>query len=116
MNDSLRSKLVPMDVAVKLVWSSVYEATTSAERKEDILNSLATTFSVASPVYEFHTGASIPPRALKKNELEGGIFRNGGKELHFIDGRQPRRNLAVTADEVSATIEALKKAADRKPR
>ena len=99
-----------MDVAVKLVWAKVYEESTALERKEEVLNSLANTFSVSSPIYEYHTGAQIPPRALSKGELEGGTFRGGGRELHFIDGRQPRRNLAVTTDEVSATIEALRHA------
>ena len=96
-----------MDVAVKLVWAKVYEGSTPLERKEEVLNSLANTFSVTSPVYEYHTGAQITPRALSKRELEGGMFREGGRELHFIDGRRPRRNLAVTTDEVSATIQAL---------
>ena len=105
---SLIRKLVPLDVAVKLVWSKVYEGKTPAARKEEILDSLATTFSVSSTLYEYHTGGQIPPRALDQHELDGGLFKGGGRELHFSDGRQPRRNLAVMPEEISAAIEALK--------
>jgi len=38
-------------------------------------------------VYEYSTDASTAPRALRTAELEGGMFRNGAKELRFVDGR-----------------------------
>ena len=41
------------------------------------------------------------------------MFKGGGKELRFLDGRPPRRLLAVTAENVAATIKALKAAAAR---
>jgi hypothetical protein len=41
------------------------------------------------------------------------MFKAGGKELRFIDGRPARQFLAVTAEDVAATIKALKAAAAR---
>ena len=36
--------------------------------------------------------------------------QGGAQELRFIDGRPPRRALAVLADNLAATIEALRSA------
>ena len=37
----------------------------------------------------------------------GGLFRGGARELLFLDGREPIRNLAVSASELERAARAL---------
>jgi hypothetical protein len=67
--------------------------------------------SVLTSIYEYNEDSHQPARRLSHAELEGGMFKAGGKELRFIDGRPPRHFLAVTAEDVAAAIKALKAAA-----
>jgi hypothetical protein len=79
--------------------------------KEQLLDSIATTICVVAGIYEYEVADSQKPaRRLSHVELQGGMFKGGAKELRFIDGRPPRRALAVTADDLAATIEALRNA------
>lgn len=49
-------------------------------------------------------------RALSRSDIEGGKFRDGGREIFFSDGREPIRDLAVTRTALKAAIELLKRA------
>jgi hypothetical protein len=49
-------------------------------------------------------------RALSRSEIEGGKFRDGGREIFFSDGREPIHDLAVTRTALNAAIEVLKRA------
>jgi hypothetical protein len=108
-SDRLAHSLVPLKLAVQLIYSKVYEGRTTAARTQ-LLDSLASTISVLSPIYVYNTDPSQPPRLLTRMEIEGGMFRGGAEQLRFIDGRPPLSSLAVSADDLAATIEALKNA------
>ena len=105
--------LIPLKLAAALVWNRFYIGRVSAPAwQESMLNSIAATFSVIGKIYEYNPNDPTDSiRLLSRIEIEGGMFKQGGDELHFIDGRPPRRSLAVRAESVSATIEALTRAA-----
>ena len=42
--------------------------------------------------------------------MDGGTFRDGGREIFFGDGRETIRELAVTRTGLKAAIEVLKRA------
>jgi hypothetical protein len=66
---------------------------------------------VVAAIYEYEvTDSHKAARRLSHPELQGGMFKGGGRELRFIDGRPARRSLAVAAEDIAATIEALKNA------
>ena len=111
-SDSFPHSLVPLDLAALQVMHSVYPQQRSlGNGKEQVLDSIATTISVIASIYEYDTDSHRPARRLSHHELDGGMFKRGGKELRFIDGRPPRSSLAVTAKDVAETIKALKAAA-----
>lgn len=104
-SDTLPHTLVPVALAVEVVWSRVYDAgKPTADAKERLLDSIASTLSVTGRLYEYVGDAK--PRALKPAEIRGGVFKGGGKELHFTDGRAPLRHLAVPTDDVPHVIRA----------
>jgi hypothetical protein len=109
-SDQLAHTLVPLRLAAELVFSKLYEGRHVASR-EEVLDSIATTIAVLAPIYEYSIDATNPARRLSRFELEGGMFKGGALRIHFIDGRQPRTQLAIAANDVSDTIETLKKAA-----
>jgi hypothetical protein len=105
--------LIPLKLAAELVWNRFYESRASAPVwREPMLNSIAATISAMGDIYEYSpTDSKSSVRVLSRIEMEGGVFKHGGDELHFIDGRPSRYSLAVRAELVSATIEVLTRAA-----
>jgi hypothetical protein len=59
-------------------------------------------------LYEYFDDPSTPPRRLGKATLEGGLFREGGKELRFLDGRPAKRFLAVSDKDLECATALLK--------
>lgn len=92
--------LIPLGLAVGLIRSKVYA--------DGDLNALASFVAATVPIYEYATDPSQAPRALLKDELEGGMFREGGKELRFIDGRATKRYLALNALDVECVTSLLR--------
>lgn len=103
--DTLPHTLVPVALAVEVVWTRVYDdGKPAADAKERLLDSIASTLAVTGRLYEYVGDAK--PRALSRADIRGGVFKGGGRELHFADGRPPRRHLAVPTDDVPAVIQA----------
>ena len=103
--------LIPLGLAVGLIRSKVYAQGKSTDRDQGHtvdLNALASFVAGTVPVYEYETNPSKAPRALSKAELEGGMFRDGAKELRFIDGRATKRYLALNALDVECVTSLLR--------
>jgi len=101
--------LIPLGLAVGLVRSKVYaDRRLTDQGPEGDLNILASFVAGTVAVYEYATDPSRAPRVLRRSELEGGIFRDGGKELRFIDGRATKRYLAVNALDVECVTSLLR--------
>ena len=110
-DEKLAHSLVPLKLAVLLVWQRVYEARIPPNgRREDVLDSIAAMLLTTEKVWEFGTDPGRRARRLCLGEIAGGIFRGGGEELCFPDARPPLRFLAISADALSAAIESLKRA------
>ena len=110
MSSRNHDSLIPLELAVSLIWDRVYQDHVAVDDKERWLDSIASTISATSPMFQQDGRSDVPARALSRHEVEGGMFRGGGKELHFLDGRATRTELAVSADDVAKTIVALKQA------
>jgi hypothetical protein len=103
--------LIPLGLAVGLIRSKVYAEGKSTDRDTGHtvdLNALASFVAATVPVYEYESNPSKAPRALGKAELEGGMFRDGAKELRFIDGRATKRYLALNALDVECVTSLLR--------
>jgi hypothetical protein len=50
-------------------------------------------------------------RSLALEDIAGGVFRDGGREVYFADGRETIRGLAVTRVSLKAAIEAMRRVA-----
>jgi hypothetical protein len=106
--ESERHSLVPLDVAAEAIRQQVYTGRVSTLSREQLLDSIATTISVVATIYEYKPDGHSAARPLSRLELNEGMFKGGAKELRFIDGRAPRRYLAVKAADIADTVEALK--------
>jgi len=103
--------LIPLGLAVGLIRSKVYAEGKSTGRDPGHtvdLNALAAFAAATVPVYEYATNPSKAPRALLPSELECGMFRDGGKELRFIDGRATKCYLALNALDVECVTSLLR--------
>jgi len=100
--------LIPLGLAVGLIRSKVYAGAKLTDQGEKgDLNALASFVAATVPIYEYTADPSRAPRALLRTELEGGMFRDGGKELRFIDGRATKRYLALNALDVECVRSLL---------
>jgi hypothetical protein len=108
--EDLPHTLIPLQLAAELIFSKVYEGR-HVDSREEALDSIASTIAVLAPMYEYSANPNEPAGRLSRIELEGGMFKGGAARLQFIDGRPPRTQLAVEADDVSEAIQTLRKAA-----
>jgi len=100
-HDDVPHCLIPLELAVSLIRSKVYAGRTMTDQGRDgDSNMLANFIAGTVPVYEYSEDPSEAPRALRKVELEGGLFRDAARELRFIDGRATKRYLALNAVDV----------------
>jgi hypothetical protein len=107
--DSVPHSLIPLALAVGVVRYKAYGGgQPKSQGPEGELNMLAAFIAATVPVYEFQADRPAAVRALSKPELEGGLFRDSGRELRFLDGRPAKRNLAVNATDVACVVSLLK--------
>ena len=100
--DSVANELVPLALATRMINLKVYGRDGSPGRLRD----LAHAFAALAPVYTHsHDGSEV--RRLIDEELISGFFRKNGAELHFMDGRSPILNIAVTNEAIDLVAEAL---------
>jgi hypothetical protein len=101
--------LIPFFLAVEHVFRRVYTERTlvsAITRGKVHLDGLAYTIANLVPVlvYDERDGGT---RTLTKDEMNRGLFRDGGQSLHFLDGRPVLRNLALRAVEIEGLVAAL---------
>ena len=104
-HDDVPHTLLPLTLAVGLIRAKVYGERAGAHGQ---LDALAAFIAGTVLLYEFASDPSRPPRALSAAEIEGGLFRGGGRELRFLDGRSAKQHLAVNAVDVECVMALLK--------
>ena len=103
-NDQLPHTLVPLVLAVTIVRSKLSDSTLRVPSEP---NAIATFIASAVPIWEYSDDARQPPKPLQ-NPVPGGIFRDGGRELMFLDGRASKSLLAVHVNDIDCVVEMLK--------
>ena len=98
--DRVRHFLVPLALAVPLVRSRVAGAAGSDS------DAVAALIASTVPVFEYWDSPLRPPRPLP-NVLREGVFREGGRELRFVDGRPTKYNVAVRLEDIDCVVEML---------
>jgi len=98
--------LIPVPLAARIVYQRAYGAAPPEAHLEDRLNGLAYRLASAGGVYAIEAGKA-GPRRLSPNEIASGHFRNGGKELHFLDERAPVLHIGVTQECIEQAIRAI---------
>jgi hypothetical protein len=101
--------LMPLTLALALLRQRVYaDRQITNEGPVGDLNMLANFAAGAVPLYEYSSDPSQPPQLLEKAALDGGIFREGGRELRFLDGRPPKLLLAMSGTDLECATALLK--------
>jgi hypothetical protein len=101
--------LMPLDLAVDTIFRRFYaERLRTAVSSRDCahLDGLAYMIAGAWPIYAYEeNGNSF--RQVSAEEVSQALFRSGGKEMRFVDGRAPLRRLAVHTQTVGAAVTML---------
>jgi hypothetical protein len=101
-----KQDLIPVPLAARMVYQRAYGATPPETHLADRLNGLAYYLASAGGVYAVEEGRAAP-RRLSSDEIASGHFRNGGKELHFLDERSPIVNMGVTQECIEQAVRAI---------
>ena len=108
-HEDVSHSLIPLALALGLIRHKAYgDRPLTSQGRDGDFNMLAGVVASLVTLYEYASDPSQPPRVLGKRELDGGIFREGGKELRFIDGRPAKRYLAINATDVECILALLK--------
>jgi hypothetical protein len=107
LDDSKRllQELVPLYEASLLAYLSAYGIDTTITRmhRNDMAESLAQILTIYSVAEDRKT-----VRRVSREELQGGIFAEGGRLVRFRDDRPAIAGLAVTRSALDAAVAALK--------
>jgi hypothetical protein len=106
--------LVPVPLAARIVYHRAYGAAPPAAHLTDRLNGLAYCLSSVGGVYAIDE-CNLAPRRLSRGEIVSGHFRNGGKELHFLDERAPILHIGVTRECIEQAVRAIALQGIRRP-
>jgi hypothetical protein len=101
--------LVPVALAARMVHLRAYGMPPPEPHLAEHLDSLAYGLVREGILYATAGGEAPAPRPLAPEELACGFFRHGGKELHFLDGRAPILELAVTRESIERAADALRR-------
>lgn len=101
MDSATSDSLVPLEVAVRCIYSAAYEDSPTPER----LTGLAQAVVALGPVYLRGCQGDVAPVA--ENDLREALVRDCGEALHFIDGRAPLRGLFISTEAIDRAIALL---------
>jgi hypothetical protein len=101
--------LIPLELAAAYIFRRTYEERVQISipgRPAAHLDGLAYLLSTMVTLYSYPAnGQGI--RELGKEDLAGGLFRDGAKCLYFLDGRKEITPLAMRADAIGPIIAAM---------
>jgi hypothetical protein len=100
--------MVSLTRALELIAAQLYASDLGRTPmvRTELFDGLACTVSVLTPLFVLD-GASTA-RRLSEQELDRALFRKGGTEMYFADGRPPIADLAVTAEGIAKVMRILK--------
>lgn len=96
--------LVPLALAVTIVEERLF--IDDLGNRPSRLTGIAHALAALVPVYSYSVDASNI-RRMTDRELLFGLFRYGGAELHFLDGRPKITNMAVAENRIAEVIGLL---------
>jgi hypothetical protein len=109
LSDDGAHALIPLALAVGVVRNKAYDdRQVTNQGREGDLNMLAGFIAATVPLYEYTRDPSDLARAIPRWEIQGGMFRDGGRVLRFVDGRSAKRDLAVNATDIACVVALLK--------
>lgn len=106
MDNKTAHDLMPLELAVRAIYRRVYE---EKHRKAGLacspehLNGIAYALAALQPL--FIGEESVRP--IGKDEVLKGLFRDGGRRMIFLDGRDPIERIAVSAAKLEDVVRAL---------
>jgi len=101
--------LIPLNLAAAAVFRRVYVERTGdsvSSRTTAHLDGLAYVISNLVPIFAYEEGGTTVTQ-LRSAELSGGLFRDGGKALYFLDGRAEITLIGVRAGDVDYVAASL---------
>jgi hypothetical protein len=106
-----RLSLIPLEHAVKAAYRHFYgEAPKQADQAtDDKLNAIASLMAQLVPIYEYDPDPDVTARPLLRADLAGAVFKRGGKDVTYADGRAADVPLAVSANDVAKVVQEMKK-------
>ena len=101
MNDRTAGDLVPLEIAVRCIFSAIYDDAPKHER----LTGLAQAVVALVPVYAGASNGEVSP--VGESELRDGLVRDAGAVMHFRDRRPALTSLFVSSASIDQAIKLL---------
>jgi hypothetical protein len=98
--------LIVLPIAAYRVYVRAYGSAPPTAHLMHRLIGLAYSLAAVGTIFAID-GANCSPRLISREELSGGVFRHGAKELHFLDDRLPITHIGVTRESIEKTANAL---------
>jgi hypothetical protein len=102
-----RHSLVPFELAVLSIYHRIYSPPPAAAAQPEQLDAFAAMVAALVPLYTYTPDASEPARELTLDELDGALYRGGGRSAVFLDKRAPITPLAMDAGSVNGVVQFL---------
>jgi hypothetical protein len=102
--DGSLSELIPMAEAAITAYRDVVGAGSISVVGRNVMAQILS--DVLTP---YACAADKSVRALTADEIRGGIFADGGRQIAFADGRAPITDIAVTRGGLNAAMEVMKR-------
>jgi hypothetical protein len=96
--------LVPLELAVRYIFKEVYGPVNSPDK----LNGLAMAIAALATIFQSDKESTNLACAIPSAVALSGMFRGGGKELRFVDGRAPLASLCMKAKDVPHVVAVLR--------
>jgi hypothetical protein len=109
------ASLVPLHIAVRMVYAAVYHQRSNEAANHERLGGLAQVMIGIIPVYTVPAGETEPLR-IPESQLAGGQLRLGGKEMQFTGGQAAIRSVLVSRTGIDHVIKLLRAAPDQDER
>ncbi len=97
--------LIPLVRALDVIAGQICDTASVPVIRTELFDGLACTVSALVPLFILD-GPAL--RQLADKELDNALFRKGGAEMYFVDGRPPIHDLVVTPEGIAKVIGILK--------
>ena len=94
-SEVLPHRFIPLSAAAASLKAAAANEAVLARHGVSDLNAVASFIASVVPIYRYSRAMEGPPKVVAPARLRQAVFRDDGRQLHFLDGSPPADRLAV---------------------